>query len=280
MKSIKFQYFLSHCVLIFVSMLAIYPVLWVLKMALSPGDSFDVSPNPFPSEISTEHFEKVLGLGESGSWAFGRQFWNSLIVSGATTLISLGISLSAAYGFSRLRFPGRDVGLLALMLTQIFPGVVMLVPLYIILDFCNLLDTLSGLCLVYCATALPFCTWMLRGYFDSLPVEMEEAAVIDGASRFTIFWYLILPLARPAIAVTALFSFMTAWNEFILAATLLGDSSLFTLPVALQQHVGEFQTQWGSFAAGAVVTSLPIMILFYALQRHLVGGLTGGSVKG
>ena len=96
MKSIKFQYFLSHCVLIFVSMLAIYPVLWVLKMALSPGDSFDVSPNPFPSEISTEHFEKVLGLGEAGSWAFGRQFWNSLIVSGATTLISLGISLSAA----------------------------------------------------------------------------------------------------------------------------------------------------------------------------------------
>lgn len=280
MKWVKPEYLVSHAILVVASMFALYPVLWVLKMALTPGESFDVSMSPIPETVSLEHFSHVLGFNSLGESSFGQSFLNSLMVAAATTVVSLAISLTAAYGFSRLRFPGRDAGLLALMLTQIFPGVVMLVPIYIILDFCNLLGTLSGLCLVYCSTALPFCTWMLKGYFDALPVEMEEAAVMDGASRWTIFFHLILPLAKPAIAVTALFSFMTAWNEFILAATLLGDASLFTLPVALQGHVGEFRTEWGTFAAGAVVTSLPIMVLFYALSRHLVAGLTGGAVKG
>lgn len=265
-----------HLVLVPVSIAVIYPVLWVIKMALSPGQSFDASLSPIPDEVSLEHFRALLG----GDGHFLRQGLNSLIVAGATTIVGIAVSCTAAFAFSRMRFPGRNALLGSFLLTQIFPGVVMTVPLYILLDKVGLLDTLTGLVLVYASTAVPFCTWMLKGYFDTLPAEMEEAAQIDGASPIQIFLRLTLPLSRPAIAVTALFSFMTAWNEFILAATFLSDESRFTLPVALQRHVGEFRTDWGLFAAGALLASVVVMGVFFALQKHLVGGLTSGSVKG
>lgn len=272
---------LPHLGLVFASLVAIYPVLWVLKMALSPGQAFDSSPNPIPMHPTLENFATFLGETDtSGRWLFGRQLFNSVAVAGATTLIGLFLATTAAWAFSRFRFPGREAGLTAFLLTQIFPGVVVLIPLYILLDKAHLLNSLLGLTLVYSTTSVPFCTWMLKGYFDTLPKEMEESALIDGATRWTIFTKIALPLAKPMLAVTALFSFMTAWNEFILAATLLNDQTLFTLPVALQRHVGEYSTDWGTFAAGAIVTSAPVMALFYVLQKHLVGGLTTGAVKG
>ncbi|HVO31466.1 MAG TPA: ABC transporter permease subunit, partial [bacterium] len=216
----------------------------------------------------------------SGHWLFAHELWNSLFVAGATTVIGLLLASTAAWAFSRFRFPGRETGLAAFLLTQIFPGVVVLIPLYQMLERAHLLNSLLGLTLVYSTTSVPFCTWMLKGYFDTLPKEMEESAVIDGASRWRIFWTIALPLSRPMLAVTALFSFMTAWNEFVLAATLMNNETSYTLPVALQRYVGEHSTDWGTFAAGAVLTSAPVMALFYALQKHLVGGLTSGSVKG
>jgi arabinogalactan oligomer / maltooligosaccharide transport system permease protein len=273
--------FVSHMILVLASVIALYPVLWVLKVALSPKQTLDSSPNIIPSSLTAENFISVVSEHDStGAWLFGHQLWNSLVVSGATTIVGIFLACSAAYAFSRFRFPGREAGLAMFLLTQIFPGVVMLIPIYILLDTMGLLDSLAGLVLVYSTTAVPFSTWMLKGYFDTLPKELEEAALMDGASRWVIFWKIILPLAKPAIAVTALFSFMTAWNEFILAATLINDAKMFTLPVALQRYVGEFQTDWGSFAAGAILVSVPVMMLFYALQKHLVGGLTAGSVKG
>jgi arabinogalactan oligomer/maltooligosaccharide transport system permease protein len=274
--STRLAHLASHAVLIVASAFALYPVLWVVKLALSSSQVLGVSASPIPDEVSFAHFATLLNEGHT----FGRQFFNSVVVAGSTSVVAIGISCSAAYGFSRFRFPGREAGLGALLLTQIFPGIVMMIPLYILLDSLGLLNSLLGLSIVYSTTAIPFCIWMLKGYFDSLPKDIEEAAMIDGASRWYIFVHLVLPLARPAIAVTALFSFMTAWNEFILAATLINEQALFTLPVALQRYVGEYQTDWGTFAAGAVVTSFPVMLLFYALQKHLVGGLTGGAVKG
>lgn len=281
MRQRLWQRIWPHLVLIPVSLLTLYPVLWVVKMALSPEQTFDATPIPIPTEFSLDNFAHILGeRNQDGTLLFYRQTLNSVVVAGVTTLVGIFLSCTAAYAFSKFKFPGRDKALAGFLLTQIFPGVVMTVPLYIILDKLGLLNTLLGLSLVYSTTAIPFCTYMLKGYFDTIPKELEEAARIDGASDFTIFWRIILPLARPAIAVTALFSFMTAWNEFILAATFMGDETSYTLPVALQRYVGEYQTQWGYFAAGAILASSVVMTLFFALQKQLVGGLTAGGVKG
>ncbi|MFP2906792.1 sugar ABC transporter permease [Pyxidicoccus sp. 3LFB2] len=270
-----------HAGLMLLCMATLYPVLWVVKMALSPTDSLALTVNPFPEAITLEHFrEVVLGTDSAGRWLFGRQLMASLVVSGATTLVGLSLAVSAAYALSRFRFPGKEGGMQMLLVTQMFPATLMLVPIYGILQKLQLLDSLTGLVLVYATTAMPFCIWNLKGYFDTLPRELEEAAVMDGASPTQVFIRVVLPLARPALAVTALFSFMTAWNEFILAATLLNDPTRFTLPVALQRYVGEYKVEWGKFAAGALVISAPVMALFFALQKHLVGGLTAGGVKG
>ncbi|GHG62522.1 sugar ABC transporter permease [Comamonas sp. JC664] len=270
-----------HAGLTLLCMATLYPVLWVVKMALSPTDGLALTANPFPETVTFEHFRQVLsGTDAAGRWVFGRQLMASIVVSGATTLVGLTLAVSAAYALSRFRFPGKEGGMQALLVTQMFPATLMMVPIYSILQKLHLLDSLSGLVLVYATTALPFCIWNLKGYFDTLPRELEEAAVMDGASTFQVFIRVVLPLARPALAVTALFSFMTAWNEFILAATLLNDPSRFTLPVALQRYVGEHKVEWGKFAAGALIVSAPVMALFFALQKHLVGGLTAGGVKG
>ena len=277
----RWQRIWPHAVLAPAAFVALYPALWVLKTALSRSQQLDPSPSPLPREWVFDQFRAVLSTTDSaGHWLFGRQLLNSLTVAGATTLVGLLLACTAAYAFSRFRFPGREMGLAALLLTQVFPSVVMMVPLYLILKNLHLLDSLAGLVLVYATTSVPFSAFMLKGYFDTLPRELEEAAAVDGASRWTAFWRVMLPLARPALVVTALFGFMSAWNEFVLASTLLTSERSFTLPVALQRHIGEYQTNWGLFAAGAILTSLPVMALFYALQKHLVGGLTAGGVKG
>jgi arabinogalactan oligomer/maltooligosaccharide transport system permease protein len=272
---------LVHAALVAITIATLYPVLWVLKMALTPGQSFSMDPWPIPSTLSFENFESVVSTTtETGGWLFGRQLLNSLLVSAATAATGLVLSTTAAYALSRYRFPGREVGMAAFLVTQMFPGVVMLIPLYLLLDALNLLEQMSGLVLVYATTSVPFSVFTLKGYFDTLPRELEEAAIMDGASRWQTFWQIILPLARPALAVTALFSFMTAWNEFILAATLVSSPEQYTLPVVLQRYVDDFGTQWGNFAAGSILVSIPVVALFFALQRYFVEGLTAGSVKG
>jgi arabinogalactan oligomer / maltooligosaccharide transport system permease protein len=268
----------THTILIVACAVVLYPVLWVVKMALSPSQAFSMSLNPLPTEVTLSNFEHLM-FKESGGLFF-RQLFNSVVVAAATTVVGVLLSCTAAYAFSRFRFPGRTVGLASFLITQMFPGVVMAIPLYILLDNLSLLNSLTGLILVYSTTSVPFCVWMLKGYFDTIPRDLEEAAIMDGASQWVIFTKVILPLARPAIVVTALFSFMTAWNEFILAATFLSDESMFTLPVVLQRFVGDYSTQWGYFAAGAIVVSVPVMALFFKLQKYLVGGLTAGAVKG
>ncbi len=272
---------LIHAVLIAVTGVTLFPVLLVVRKSLSPGNEFQLSLNPVPEEASLVHYEKVLGARDfAGRWLFGRQLFNSFLVSLLTTIVGVFLASTAAYAFSRFRFPGRKGGMLVFLVVQMFPATLIMIPLYVILDRLGLLDSVLGLVFVYSTTAIPFCVFMLKGYFDTIPRDLEEAAYIDGATRFGMFWRVVLPLSKPALAVTALFSFMTAWNEYILAETFLNDEASYTLPVMLKHYVGDKSADWGAFAAGAFLVSLPVMALFYALQRALVSGLTAGGVKG
>ncbi len=271
----------ANAVLVAGVVYALYPVLWVITLALSPSATAEARALPVPTGLTRENFAVVTGAGDATrSFLFARQLGNSLVVSLATSLVAVAVATPTAYAIARFEFVGKRSGLRTLLLTQMFPGVASAVPLYLILDALKLLDTRSGLVLVYAATAVPFAIFQLRGAFLAIPVDLEEAAMVDGATRAQAFVKVALPAARPAIAVTALFAFMSAWNEFILAATLLGRESAFTLPVVLQSYVGEYNTNWGAFAAGAILVSVPVMALFYVAQRELVSGLTAGGVKG
>ena len=278
-----------HIGLISFTLLAIYPVLWVLALAFSGQQSVGIidlpkDPTflerargvlPWPAHFSVKNFTDVMT-----EQPFGRWLLNSLMVSVMTTALGVFLACTAAYAFSRFRFPGRDSGMLAFLVSQMFPGTLMLIPLFIIIvKWLGLGNNFWGLVIVYATTAIPFCVWMLKGYFDTIPIDIEESARIDGASPQVIFFRIILPLAKPAIAITALFSFMTAWNEFILASVFLESEAKYTAPVGLRFFVGGFSSQWGFFAAGSVIVSLPVVILFLYLQKYLVSGLTAGSVK-
>ena len=270
-----------NAILIIGCLIVLYPVLWVIMMAITPNEIAGVSSSLIPQQVTFDNFIDVVSrVDDYGNHLFLHQLKNSVLVAAITTALGVLLACTAAYGFSRLNFVGRQLGLQAFLVTQMFPGVVMTIPLYILLGKLGLLNSIVGLVLVYSVSALPFCVWNLKGYFDTIPKELEEAAIVDGASRIRIFVTIVLPLARPAIAITALFSFMTAWNEFILAATLMNSELAYTLPVALKQYVGAQSVQYGLFAAGAIIVSVPIMALFFALQKHLVGGLTAGGVKG
>jgi arabinogalactan oligomer/maltooligosaccharide transport system permease protein len=282
MKSRALESGLVHALLVGATLFALYPLLWVVAIALTPGGlGAQAGVLPIPRAPSLENFRLVFGAGSSErAWLFATQTVNSLVVSLATAVASVAIATPAAYALARFSFVGARAGMRGLLATQMFPAVASAVPLYLLLDALHLLDSRAGLVLVYASTAVPFAIFQLRGAFLSIPVDIEEAAMVDGATRAQAFWRVVLPAARPAIAVTALFAFMSAWNEFILAATLLSRENAFTLPIVLQRYVGEHDAAWGAFAAGAIVVSVPVMALFYVAQRQLVSGLTAGGVKG
>lgn len=265
----------KHAFLIATCLVVLYPVLWVVKMAFSPAQGLDVSVSPVPTAVTFDNFREVLFDRPFFRWLF-----NSVVISLATTVTGVFLATTSAYALSRFRFPGRQTSMLLFLVTQMFPGVLMMIPLYFVIDALGLLDHAAGLVLVYSTTAVPFCTWMLKGYFDTIPRELEESAYMDGAPTATVFWRIVLPLSLPAVAVTALFSFMTAWNEFILAAVFMNREESYTLPVGLRMMVGQYSSDWPHFAAGAILVSLPVVALFFALQKQLVGGLTAGGVKG
>jgi arabinogalactan oligomer/maltooligosaccharide transport system permease protein len=275
---------LAHVLLVAACAFAIYPLLWVITLALSPvGPGAEARLLPIVTSPSLDNFRTVVGWGSAGTaatWLFVQQLANSLVVSLATAFVAIAVATPAAYALARFPFVGAKSGLAALLATQMFPTVASAVPLYLLLDTFHLLDSRSGLVLVYASTAVPFAIFQLRGSFLAIPVDIEEAAMVDGASRARAFFLVVLPAARPAIAVTALFAFMSAWNEFILAATLLSRKTAYTLPVVIQSYVQEQSTAWGPFAAGAILVSVPVMVLFYVAQRQLVSGLTQGGVKG
>jgi arabinogalactan oligomer/maltooligosaccharide transport system permease protein len=207
-------------------------------------------------------------------------FWKSLLVSIATTISTLLITVSAGYALSRFKFRGRGGALTTLLALQAFPAALALPALYLILNTLGLLNSHTGLILIYAAGAIAFNVWNLKGYFDTIPIDLEEAATIDGCTPTQAFLLVMLPLARPALAVTALFGFLAGFGDFILANTVLFDEAKYTAPVGIFGLQDGYQNPWGWFAASALIISIPVTIVFLYLQRNLVSGLSAGGVKG
>jgi len=267
-----------HAALAVASLIAVFPVFWVLVTSFKP-DARAVEPTPtLTNQSSFDNYTRILS-GEKG--AFLSWFGNSVTIAAMTTVVGLFLAATTGYAVSRFNFPGRRGLMLGFLVIQMFPFAVLIVPLYNILLALGLQGTSIGLVLVYCTTAVPFCTYMLKGYFDTIPREIDEAGRVDGLSPFGVFWRLILPLARPGLAVTAFYSFLTAWGEVAFASAFLSaaDESK-TLAVGLQVFVQQNRTEWGHLAAASILVAIPAVIVFYLVQRFLVAGLAAGSVKG
>ncbi len=262
----------THIILIHFVAIALLPLIWIFDIAVSPGNALGGN---FGDSFSGEHFSKILSGDSFWTWMF-----NSLVVSIGTCLLGLVIAIPAGYAFSRYKFSGRDVSMFSFLLVQMFPGIIILVPYFLVMKSLGLLNSHLGLILAYCVTALPLCVWMLKGFFDTIPRELEEAAVLDGCNQFQVFTKVVLPLSLPAVAVTALFSFLAAWNEFLLALTFNTSNDMYTLPVGLASLISSTGQAWGDFAAASILVSLPVALLFLFFQKFLIEGLSAGGVKG
>ena len=270
-KIIAIYLFLLLCCFI-----TIYPISFIFTISLRPGNQlFSTSLKLIPDNATLKNYVDAFVKYPMAKWML-----NSLFVSTVTALFAVIISVNAGYAFSRYRFWGRKFGMTLLLVTEMFPAHMLLLPVYLMLVKLKLTNNYLGLILWYVATAIPFNIWLMKGYFDTIPKSLEESAFIDGASVIRTYWSIILPLAKPAVALCALFAFMGAWSEFIVARILITDRSMLTLPIGLIALQGSFSTEWGIYSAAALVTAIPVTVLFISLSKYLVGGLTMGSVKG
>ena len=265
--------------LVLATIFALYPVWFIILASFRSSGSlytFNLLGMFLPTTFSIENYQKMLFTMPFLTWVK-----NSLFVAGFTTIACLLIATSAAFAFSRMKFYGREWGLVLFLAIQSFPGVLSLVPIAQLLTGMGLYRNHWGLILAYTSGTLIFTTMNLKGYFDTIPVDLEEAAMIDGCGPVQSFFLIALPLARPALAVTALFAFMGGWGEYVLASVLIpAPDNLKTAMVGLYQVANEISVPWGLFAAGAVMIIIPVLIVFLYLQQYLEGGLTLGGVKG
>lgn len=268
---------LIHLILILTCIVVVYPVIRVFSTALRPGDQMlSTSLAIIPEGATLDAFYQVLFESSFPNWIF-----NSLVVSLGTASVGVLLAATAAYAFSRHKFRGRGAGLTSLFATQMIPGVMLIVPIFILFVTLDIVGSTRGLVLAYAVTAIPFSTWILKGYFDTVPIDLEQAAQIDGCSEIQAFYKVLLPLSVPALAIVFLFNFLAAWGEFFYANIIIGTNrALQTWPVGLVAFQGQYQTQWSTLSAAAIFVSIPIVILFIWVSKYLVSGLTLGGVKG
>ncbi|MQY14754.1 Trehalose transport system permease protein SugB [Streptomyces sp. RB5] len=263
-----------HLTLIVASVIAVFPVAWIAWVSFGPDKTDFLHPGDIADKFSLSNYSTVLGDTEFTQW-----FLNSMIVGLGTCALGVFVSASAGYAVSRMRFPGHRPLMWTFLVTQMFPIAILIVPLYNLAANLGLLDTYWILILANCTTAFPYCAFLLKGYFDTIPVEIDEAGRVDGLTPFGTFYRLVLPLARPGLAVAAFYTFLTAWGEFAFASVLMLSEDKYTLPIGLATFVSEHDQQWNLMAATGVLIGIPAAVFFYLIQRHLVAGLTAGASK-
>ncbi|MDI7248289.1 MAG: carbohydrate ABC transporter permease [Bacillota bacterium] len=265
--------YVAAALVLFVSL---FPFLWMVSTSFKPpSETFTRVPRLIPVHPTLENYRIVLG-----ETMIPRYFLNSVYVALLTTAISLVVAALGAYGFSRFRFPGRSPALLMILSVQMFPSVVIIIPLFIVMRNLHLLNTHYSLLVSYTTFTLPLCVWMLKGFFDGIPRELEEAALIDGCSKFGAFLRIALPLSAQGIVASAIFAFIGAWNEFMFAMTFINIEELKTMPVGLTSFFGRFTVEWNPLMAASVLFTIPSLVFFVFVQRNLARGLVSGAVKG
>lgn len=254
-----------------------YPLFWAVMMSINPGSNMLVT-DLFPDKPTLEHYAWLFTSPDSDYVIW---YKNSLYVAVVNSVLSVVITSLIAYAFSRFKFIGRKYGLYMFLLLQMFPALMGMVALYILLNTIGLTDSLYGLMLIYIGGQIPFNAWLVKGYLDTIPKELDEAAKIDGAGHLKIFWTIILPLAKPILAVVALFNFMAPFMDFLLPRIVLTSPENYTLALGLYNFINDqFSTNFTRFAAGSILIAVPIALVFLLLQRYLISGLTSGATKG
>ena len=257
------------------ALIVLLPFWWVISSSIKATNEIVSSqPTMVPQSFTLEHFEKLLGESD-----FPRFLLNSVIVSLASMGITVALAVLSGYAFFRLRFPGRDILYRTILLAYAFPGIVVLVPLYGMMSAFGLIDSPLALVVVNVTFAVPFAIWMMRAFLAAVPIEIEEAARLDGASRLTILRRIVLPLIAPGLASVAIFAFVSSWTEYLFASVLIQSDAHKTIPVGLAGIIGQYQVDWGLMLAGAAITTMPVIALFAFIGRYFVAGLTAGAIK-
>ncbi|MEX0853544.1 MAG: carbohydrate ABC transporter permease [Bauldia sp.] len=279
-KPIDWWRWAGRAFLSFLLIFTVMPMAWmVLTSIKSQFAAMQYPPQWWPAEPTLENYIKLLDPSNSVGQEFLRYFWNSFYVALATTILAVIVAVPAAYAFSRFRFPGRTFLFFSVLLRNMFPAVVFLVPLFILMRWLGLVNTHGSLILTYLTFGLPLSIWLLKGFYDNIPIQLEQAARIDGATRFQAFLLIVMPLSSPGIIATSIFSFIGAWNEYVYAYTFLSKEKQMTLPVGIQRFFAEFATDWPGLMAATFLMSVPVVVLFLVLQKYFVRALTEGAVK-
>ena len=267
---------------VLVALVTLFPIFWMVSTAFKPSQEiYSLTPSLLPAHPTLGNFSQVIDGQASGIGTVWLFFRNSLVVTVAAVLISSALSLLASIAVARFSFRFRASFLIMLLIVQMIPGQALIIGLFREFDQLNMLQNLLGLIIVYAAQALPVSIWMLRNFVATVPRELEEAAAIDGASALTIFWRILFPLVAPGLVATSIFAFITAYNEFIVALTFLGQAhSTYTLPIYVTYFFGRGGAEWGPIMAASTMYTIPVVIFFLIIRRRLVGGLVAGAVKG
>lgn len=261
-----------------VCMFAVFPFVWILSTSIKPAAEIYQTPSIMPDNPTLEGFRSIL-FSSARQFDFKQWLSNSIVVASITTAFSLVIASLGGYGLSRFRFMGRKTLSYSILITQVIPGSLLIIPLYVIMNLMNLINTLTALVLAYTTFSIPFCTWMMKGFFDTIPKSLDEAAVMDGCGYLKTFTAIIAPLTVPGLLATGLFSFINGWNEYLFASILVQRYNKWTITVGLASFVGQYSTNWAAVMAGATIITVPVILVFLFLQKYLVSGMTAGAVK-